>query len=65
MRLIPDLPYRSTTGAAFPERWTADIRLPDTAAGDCLIWIHGGGLTGGDKGDWAIAPPLVAAKLTS
>lgn len=61
MRLIPDLPYRPLDGAAHPARWTADLRLPEADAGDALIWVHGGGLTEGDKGDWLIAPPLLAA----
>ncbi len=61
MRVIADLPYRDLAGSDHPERWTADLRLPEAAAGDCLIWVHGGGLTEGDKGDTAIVPPLLAA----
>lgn len=61
MRALTDLPYKPQAGAAHPERWTADLLLPDAGtAGDCLVWAHGGGLTGGDKGDRAIAPLLLA-----
>ncbi len=61
MPLLADVAYRSLTGTAFPERWLADLHLPEANTGDCLIWIHGGGLTSGDKSDAAISVPLVAA----
>lgn len=50
MRRIADLPYREPGSVACSARCTADLYLPDAAAADCVVWLHGGGLVEGDKG---------------
>lgn len=60
MRTVTDLPYREPVSGAPPGRWAADLHLPGAASGDALVWLHGGGLTSGDKNDHLIAPPLCA-----
>jgi acetyl esterase/lipase len=61
MRRIADLSYRPGNPACL-----ADLYLPDASAADCLIWLYGGGLTAGCKGEgmhllpppgWALAIP--------
>lgn len=57
MRLAADRPYRPDIA-----RCTADVFLPDGAReADCLIMVHGGGLTECDKADvHYLVPPLAA-----
>lgn len=68
MRSVTDLPYRAPASVPMGARCTADLHLPDAREADCLMWVHGGGLTEGDKGGpevdrllvprgWAVASP--------
>lgn len=50
MHVLTDCAYREATGVAGLERCVADLHLPATQAADCLVWLHGGGLTEGAKG---------------
>ena len=63
MPLITDLPYRAPGSVPSSERCMADLHLPEKPSADgidCLVWVHGGGLTGGNKDLPNAAPPLLA-----
>lgn len=62
MTVIANLPYRQPHTVTMAARCTADLYLPTQAtAADCLIWAHGGGMTGGDKSGPNIVEPLLKA----
>lgn len=59
VQVVRDLVYGSATNAAGqPETLRLDLYLPDAdpePVRPALVWIHGGGFVGGDKGDAQIA----------
>lgn len=57
MKRFNDVAYRTNQSLPMSERCTADIYIPESAStGDCVLWLHGGGITQGDKG--GPTPPL-------
>lgn len=49
--LVKDVPYRPDAVDDYArERCKLDIRHPDTNGYKTVVWFHGGGLTGGNKG---------------
>lgn len=57
MRIVADRPYRPGI-----DRCMADLHLPDASReADCLIMVHGGGLTACDKADVGYLTPLLTA----
>ena len=58
MQVQLDQAYRSSNSVVLSERCTANMFVPEAANGDVVLWLHGGGLTQGDKGNKQ-APLLV------
>ena len=50
MQALMEQIYRKPGTVAYSERCTANVFIPDQANGDAVLWLHGGGLTVGDKG---------------
>lgn len=64
MPLFADLPYRQPGSVPLAERCRADLHIPDAPNGTCLVWLHGGGITGGDRRAPNAVGPLLAAGVT-
>jgi len=51
LRVVHDLPYKVDDVLSEYERCTLDLYLPTAEKFPVVIWLHGGGLEGGDKSD--------------
>lgn len=57
MQAYLDQSYRPLSSVQLSERCTVNMFVPEQPNGDVVLWLHGGGLTQGDKGD--AQPPIV------